>query len=151
MSDSSGDQNLKSPAPSWYWVVAILGMVWYVFGVMQYMASHSATTESLMAQGMTAEQASVMLSLPWWMDFSFGIGVFAGLLGSLCLLLRKQMALPFFAASVIFSVILLTGHFTPRIFAVLAIGQVVILIVVITIAIALFMFTRRCITRGWLS
>ncbi len=104
-----------------------------------------------MAQGMSAKQVAVMLTLPWWMDFSFGVGVFGGLLGCLCLLVRNQFALPFFAASVIFSVILLAGHFTPRIFAVLAIGQVATLIVVIAISVALFLFTRHFIERGSLG
>jgi hypothetical protein len=50
--------------PLWFWIVAGLGLAWNVFGAVQFTGSLSATAESLQAQGLTADQATVMLGYP---------------------------------------------------------------------------------------
>ena len=65
----------------WFWPAAGLGLAWNLFGLWQFGKSLMDTPASLQAMGMTAEQASVMLSYPLWMTVVFAVGVIGGSLG----------------------------------------------------------------------
>ncbi len=134
---------MLKPAPKSFWLIALFGLAWNVFGVVQYLASVSATQESLIASGMTPEQAAVMLGYPAWMTAAFAIGVFGGTLGCLVLLLRKKIAVPVFAVSLAAYIVLYIGDITEGVFAALGAPQVIILTSVVTIAAALLWFARR--------
>lgn len=134
---------MLKPAPKSFWLIALLGLAWNVFGVVQYLASVSATQESLIASGMTPEQAAVMLGYPAWMTAAFAIGVFGGTLGCLVLLLRKKIAVPVFAVSLAAYIVLYIGDITEGVFAALGAPQVIILTSVVAIAAALLWFARR--------
>jgi hypothetical protein len=97
-------------APLWYWATAGLGLVWNAYGVLQFTGSLSATEDSLMAGGMTADQAQVMLTYPTWMTLAFGLGVFGGLIGAVLLLLRRREALAVLAVSLAAYVVLHVGE-----------------------------------------
>ncbi len=132
--------------PLWYWATAGLGLAWNVYGVQQFVGSLSATEESLMAGGMTAEQAQVMLTYPGWMTLAFGVGVFGGLIGSALLLLRRREAVAVLAASLAAYIVLYIGDITEGVFAALGAPQVIVLSIVVAIAAGLFWqarFARR--------
>jgi hypothetical protein len=134
-----------------FWGVALGGLAWNVFGVVQYLASVSATAESLIAGGMTPEQAAVMTSYPSWMTGAFAIGVFGGTIGSILMLLRKKIAVPVFLASLIAYIILYMGDITQGVFAAMGTPQVIILSVVVAIALALWFYSRRSAAAGVLN
>lgn len=81
-----------SKAPIWFWAAAASGLIWNVYGVYQFAGTFSQTEESLMAAGMNSEQATVYFALPAWITVVFAVGVFAGLTGSMLLLMRKTVA-----------------------------------------------------------
>lgn len=137
--------------PVWFWIAAGLGLAWNIFGVVQFLGSLSATSESLMASGLTAEQAAVMLGYPLWMTIAFAIGVFGGLLGCVLLLFKKRLAVPVFAVSLIGYVILYIGDVSEGVFAAIGTSQVVILSIVVAIAAALLWLSRHFDRRGALS
>ena len=137
--------------PLWFWIAAGLGLAWNIFGVVQFLGSLSATTESLMATGLTAEQAAVMLGYPSWMTIAFAVGVFGGLIGCLLLLLKKRISVLVFAVSLIGYVILYIGDITEGVFAAIGTSQVVILSMVVAIAAALMWLARYFDRRGALS
>ena len=62
-----------------------------------------------MAAGMTSEQAAVYFALPAWITVVFAVGVFAGLAGSVLLLLRKTVAVQIFAVSLVGYIALFSG------------------------------------------
>ena len=141
----------KTALPVWFWVVAVLGLAWNIFGVIQFLGSLSATPESLAANGLTAEQAAVMLGYPKWMTIAFAFGVFGGLLGCVLLLMKKRSALPVFAASLAGYIVLYVGDFTEGVFAAIGMSQVAILSMVVAIAFALLFVARHFDKRGNLS
>ncbi len=136
--------------PLWYWAVTVLGLGWNIFGAVQFLGSVNATEESLLAQGLTAEQASVMLGYPAWMTIAFAIGVFGGVIGCVLLALKNRLAMPVFAVSLIGYIILYIGDITEGVFAAMGTPQVVVLTTVVIIAAFLLWFARHFTQRGTL-
>ncbi len=58
------DKTLKPAMSIWFWIVAALGLIWNAYGVYQFVGTVSATQESMMAMGMTAEQAGFIQEFP---------------------------------------------------------------------------------------
>lgn len=137
------EQGMQAKAlPIWFWIAAVLGLAWNLFGVAQYLGSVRATEGSLMAAGMTAGQAAVMLGYPAWMTAAFAIGVFGGTLGCALLLLRKRASAPVFLLSLLAYVALFIGDWIEGVFAALGMPQVVVLSMVVLIAAALYVLAR---------
>jgi hypothetical protein len=90
--------NAVSP-PLWFRVAAALALLWNGIGVSMYLSAVGVfgdPTASLSA----AEQAAAS-SIPAWIMGAFALGTFAGLVGSLGLLLRKRWAQPMLIVSMI--------------------------------------------------
>jgi hypothetical protein len=137
-------------SPLWFWIATGLGLAWNVFGAVQFLGTLKATPESLQAQGMTAEQAAVMLGYPAWMTVAFAVGVFGGIIGCVLLLLKKQLAFNVFLASLIGYIVLYIGDITQGVFAALGTPQVVVLSLVVLIAAALLWLAHDARKRGLL-
>lgn len=142
------DNAQHSPLPVWFWIAAVLGLAWNIFGAVQFVGSLSATPESLAAQGLTPEQASVMLGYPSWMTVAFAIGVFGGVIGCLLLLLRQRLAALVFAVSLVGYIALYAGDIIHGVFAALGTPQIVILSIVVLIAAALWWIAQYFKRRG---
>jgi hypothetical protein len=137
--------------PLWFWIVAAFGLAWNVFGAVQFLGSLNATNESLQAQGLTAEQASVMLGYPTWMTIAFAVGVFGGIIGCVLLLLKQKLAVAVFLVSLVGYIILYIGDVTEGVFAALGAPQVIVLSVVVVIAAVLFWVSRIAHQKRLLS
>ena len=133
----------RTKLPLWFWIAVTLGLLWNVFGLFQFITSLSATPESLVAGGMTAEQAAVMLGYPSWMTVAFAIGVLGGTLGCIGLALRKSWAQPVFLASLLGYIALWIGDWIHGVFAALGTPQIVILTFVVAVALALWLLARQ--------
>ena len=135
-------------APMWLTAAALSGIAWNIFGAVQFAGSVVATEASLIASGLTPEQAAVMTGYPAWMTLAFGIGVLGGLAGSVLLLLRHSAAGPVLLASLLAYAALWIGDALHGVFAAMGAPQVVILTAVVAIAAALHAVSRRAAARG---
>ena len=133
----------RLPAPLWLTAAALGGVAWNLFGAVQFAGSVTATEASLVATGLTPEQAAVMTGYPAWMTLAFAVGVFGGLAGSVLLLLRRASAMPVLLASLVAYVALWIGDAIHGVFAAMGTPQVVILTTVVAIAAALFALSRH--------
>jgi hypothetical protein len=124
----------RAKVPRWFWIVALLGLGWNVFGVVQFMATAQGTVGSLMNNGLTKEQAELYVSLPQWMTGAFAVGVFGGVIGSILLLTRMPVAKTVFGISLAAYIILYIGDITQGVFAAFGLSQVLILTTVVAIA-----------------
>ncbi len=124
----------RAKVPRWFWIVALLGLAWNVFGVVQFMATAQGTVDSLMSNGLTKEQAELYVGLPPWMTGAFAVGIFGGVIGCILLLLRMPAAKPVFGISLTAYFILYIGDITQGVFAVFGLSQVLILTTVVAIA-----------------
>ena len=123
-------------APIWFWAAAAFGLIWNLYGVYQFLGTFSQTEESLMAAGMTAEQAAVYVALPAWISVVFAVGVFAGLAGIVLLLTRRTVAVQVFAVSLVGYIALFSGDVAYGVFENNT-AQLTILVFVVFVAVAL--------------
>ena len=130
--------------PAWLRATAALGILWNAYGVAQYASSWTQTPQSLMAAGMTAVQAEIYLGLPPWMGL-----VFAGLLGSVALALRRGIAVPVFALSLVGYICLFAGDVWYGVFTHIP-AQLAILAFVVVVAAGLLGAARAAAARGLL-
>jgi hypothetical protein len=146
---SSISQTLSSlRAPLWFLSASVGGIAWNVFGAVQFAGSVAATEDSLIASGLTADQAAVMTGYPGWMTLAFALGVFGGLAGSVLLLLRLRIAQPVLSVSLLAYVALWIGDAVHGVFAAMGMPQIVILTTVVAIAAALFLLSRHPAARA---
>ena len=129
-------------------VGALAAGAWNLYGVVQLVASLHRTPESLVAMGMTPAQAATYAAYPAWMTLGFAVGAVGGLAGSALLLARRASAVPVFAASLIGYLVLYAGDATEGVFAALGAPQVAVLTIVVAVAAALLVWSRRLSRRG---
>ncbi|GLS83616.1 hypothetical protein [Paraferrimonas haliotis] len=77
-------------APWWYWIAAVVGLLWNLMGLAAYLMHVSLTPEEIAALPQ-AEQA-LHQAFPSWALIAFSIAVYSGTLGCVLLLARRAMA-----------------------------------------------------------
>ena len=90
--------------PAWFRIAAWVAILWNAFGVFQYLSSDGLFGDPMAS--LTADQRAAAESIPSAVIGAFALGTFAGLIGSLGLLLRKSWALPVLVLSLLALVVL---------------------------------------------
>lgn len=137
--------------PGWFWVVAVLALLWNLFGLAMFWMQYSMTPEQL-AQLPEAQRA-LPEGFPAWLWALNGVAVVAGTLGSILLLMGRRLALPVFWVSLV-AVVVLFGYslFPGGMVAALGVAQALPMPILVTVVAALLVwFARRAVARGWLA
>jgi hypothetical protein len=139
---------IDSRPPAWFWIVAVLGLLWELFGVAMYLMHVGVLPNS---QEMSEAERSLMESSPMWVTGLFAIGVFAGALGTLGLVLRRRWARPLLLLSLL-AVILQFGGWLLATDAIAVIGPSVFVMpaIIVCVAILLAWLASVGVRRGWL-
>jgi hypothetical protein len=137
---------IDSRPPAWFWIVAVLGLLWELFGVAMYLMQVGVLPNSA---EMSDAERSLMESSPMWVTGLFAIAVFSGALGALGLLLRKRWARPLLILSLI-AVILQFGGWLLMTDAIAVIGPSVFVMPAMIVAVAILLASMG-VRRGWLS
>ena len=87
--------SLRTAAAGWPRRVGAIGLAWKLYGVYQYLTTVGFVGPTANAHPTTAD------TMPLWVTAAFAIGVFAGTLGSLCLLLLNRWATVLLVVSLI--------------------------------------------------
>lgn len=139
----------KLTVPVWFWVVGVLALLWNAMGVMAFVAEVSQTPEALAS--LNEAQRNLYESRPGWAYGAFAIAVFGGLLGSVLLLMRRNLAILMFGASLLGLII--QNYYS---FAVAKVhevfGQDIMILpaVVFLVAIGLLWFARSAKAKDWI-
>ncbi|NOX83487.1 MAG: hypothetical protein GXP06_10980 [Alphaproteobacteria bacterium] len=135
--------------PVWFWIVAIVAILWNLMGVASYISTVMISPEAIAAMP-EAEQA-LYNNTPIWATSAFAIAVFAGIAGAVLMVLRNCFALPVFGLSLAGIIIqmsywlLMTNSID-----VYGPGGVTMPIMVITIGAFLVWFSSMAKAKGWL-
>jgi hypothetical protein len=133
--------------PAWFRAVAALALLWNAFGVAMYLSSVGLFGDPM--AGRSDHERAVAAAIPAWITGAFAIGTFAGLAGSLGLLLRKIWAQPVLIVSLA-GLLVLEGWIVLLSGAVDVFGLAVpVLVSCAAILLAWLAFHAR--GRGWLS
>ncbi|REH47560.1 hypothetical protein C7448_106181 [Tenacibaculum gallaicum] len=133
-----------------FWVIGVAALVWNGLGVMSYIGQ-AYMTDEVKAALPEAERA-LYENVPTWVTAAFAIAVFAGLLGSAFLLMRKKLARPMFLLSLIAIIAQMSYNlFMSKAAEVYRPGSIVMPIMVIIIGVLLLMYSKKTIAKGWLS
>jgi len=90
--------------PAWFRLVALIAILWNAFGVVMYLSSVGIFGDPL--AGLTEAERAIASSIPEWITAAFAIGTFAGLAGSVGLLLGRRWAWPMLLVSLVALLIL---------------------------------------------
>jgi len=136
--------NFKVKPPIWFWIVSAIALLWNAMGVNQYLGQ-AYQTESWRA-ALTDEQFEMVSNFPSWLTAAFAIAVFSAVIASLGLLLRKKWAHRLFLISLI-AVVIQMGY-------ILIQGihdSIEMTISIILFAVFLVWFSKKSISKGWIS
>jgi hypothetical protein len=85
--------------PVHLWIVGILAVLWNAVGAYDYIATQYKI-ESYMSQ-FTPEQLEYFYNFPVWVDAAWAIAIWASVLGSITLLMRKPFAVWLFGVAIL--------------------------------------------------
>ncbi len=140
----------RTKPATWFWIVAVLGFLWDAAGCYNYIAAVTISEEALSA--LPDAERGLYEDLPLWATSAFAIAVWAGVLGTLLLLLRKAIAYQVLIISFIAIIIqMIYNIFISEMLDVYGAGGLVLPIVVIVIAAFLIWFAKTSKNRGWIS
>jgi hypothetical protein len=123
-----------------FWIIAAAGLVWNLIGCLNYITQ---TNPENVAQMPEIYQV-IIAGRPAWATFAFAIAVFAGAVGCILLLMRRQVAFP--ALVVSFAGIVVTAWFT---FSV--VGAVPSMVLSILVGAALLWYASIVRRFNWLG
>ena len=136
--------------PVWFWIIAVVALLWNAMGVMQYLGQ-AYLTENFKEQ-YTAEQLEMIANVPAWATAAFAIAVFGGLLGSVLLLLRKKLAYMLFLISLLAVAVQLYHNFVV-VDSIEIMGSIAAIMsgFITFLAIFLLWFSKFSAKKGWIK
>lgn len=137
----------SAPVPGWFRPVAIVALVWNAFGVAMYLSSVGVFGDPM--AGLNEAERAAAASIPGWITGAFAIGTFAGLVGSLGLLLRKAWAQPVLLVSLV-ALLVLEGWIV-FFSGALEVYGLAVPVTVTAGAVLLAWLATHARARGWLS
>jgi len=141
--------DVSNKPPIWFWAVAIIALLWNLFGLFNFYVSTFDQVTILAT--LNQEQRELFESMPMWATIAFGIATIGGTLASIGLLLRKKWAKQLF----IISLIALVAQFVnwlfiqkaPEVFP----NSYTMPITVTVMGILLVLYTQYAMRKGWIT
>lgn len=138
----------RPAVPAWYWVVAVLGLLWEGMGCFSYLAQ-VGMMGAKMGQ-MPAEHAEVWKATPVWVWCAFAVAASVGLAGALLLLLRHRLARAALALSLLAAIVQFGWAYLAAGAARTGAGGAVLPLCIIAVGAFLVWFAGMSAARGWL-
>lgn len=144
------NEQVKSEVPVWFWVLAVLAVLWNAMGMFAYVSDVTLSPDAVAA--LPQAQQDLRAATPSWVTGAYAIAVTAGLLAALCLLLRKTWAVPLFIVSLA-AVVLQMGYVIVIMKAPAALGASAIVLpaIVIVLGALQLWFATSAKAKSWLS
>jgi len=140
----------SAKTPIHLWIVGIVSLLWNMVGAYDYLMTQTRN-ESYMAQFEQA-QLDYFYGFPIWVEATWALAIWGGVLGSILLLVRKGLAVPVFMVSFVAMVITAIYNFgLSNGMEVMGTGGFVFTVVIFFVALGLWLYSRAMRTRGVLA
>jgi hypothetical protein len=144
------NQETKSAVPVWYWIIAVVALLWNLMGCTSFAMELFAQETMMKNMDMPEAQKEWARSVPSWIYFVYGLAVLTGMAGSIGLLLRKSWSTRMFGiclgaviVQMVYTIIIAGG------LQVMGPSGLVMPALVIAVAAALLWFACFACNRGW--
>lgn len=135
------------PIAGWYMIAAIAALLFMSFGCVMYMMHVLADVSA-----MPLDQRAAYEAEPAWVTAAYAIAVWAGLAGTVMLLLKNRFAEPVLGVSLIAVLAWLGGLIgVTRLRETMSASDLLVAIVVTALTWTIFWFARHSRQRGWLK
>lgn len=132
--------------PGWFRIAALVAIAWNAFGVIMYLSSVGLFGDP--TAGLSDAERAAAESIPDLIIGAFAVGTFAGLIGSIGLLLRKSWARPVLLLSLV-ALLVLEGWIVAS--GTVSVSGYAVPVMVTLGAILLAWLATHARGRGWLS
>ena len=137
----------KPAVPAWFWAVAIGALLFEAAGAFLF-----ANSLTLDPATLPLDQRAIFDATPQWMTIAWAVAIGSGLIGAIGLLMRRRFAEPALLISVIAVAVQFSGIFlvkqlrelTPE-------DHLLVPVVILVLAYALWQAAKLAHRRGWLS
>jgi hypothetical protein len=144
------EESTISNAPKWFLEVAIFAIVWNLLGVFAYITQMMMTPEALAI--LSSEEQALFKNTPAWATAAFAFAVWGGLVGSVLLLLKKQMSKIVLIISLIGILVqMIHSLFISNNYEVYGPGGLIMPIMVLLIGVGLVWLSDKGIKKGWIE
>lgn len=135
--------------PTSFWVVAVLALLWNVFGLFSFYLHFTAGPEVIASWPQAQQQ--IEAAAPRWIFVAFAVATIAGVLGSLGLLLGKRWAKPVLLLSLLAILVQFGAYYllTPT-WALTGMGGAALPLCIALVGLLLWWFAGKAAARGWL-
>ena len=140
---------MQRTVPATFWIVAILGLLWNLYGLAMFWINLTITPEAIAA--LPEVERQVTLAMPRWILLPFGLATGAGVLGMLGLLLRRRWSAPVLLVSLLaLAVQFAAVYLTTPVWALSGVVGALFPVVLCLVALGLWLDARHAAARGWL-
>ena len=132
-----------------FWIVAVLALVWNLFGLWSFWYHLTATPE--IVASWAEPQQRIWEAMPRWLFVPFGIATIGGVLGSVGLLSRRRWAVVVLLVSLLAILVQFGAIYlvTPT-WELTGARGAAFPVVLAVVGLFLWWYARRAATRGWL-
>ena len=136
----------QAPAPRWFMAAAIGALIFYGLGCYAYLSQMGVDPATL-----PADQRTMWDATPAWMTGAYAVGVWAGLVGAILLLLRRRLAEPLLLVALLAVVVQFSGLIlVPALRNLVSSDMLLLPFVVVMLCGIIWHFARRARRSGWL-
>jgi hypothetical protein len=134
------------PVAGWYMAAAIVSLVLMALGCVA-LAMHLTADQATLP----LDQRALFQAEPKWVVAASAVGIIAGTLGALLLVLRRRAAEPLLLVSLLALLVWVVGMFaTPSFRDLMSTEHIFIVIVTLAVTWTIYWFARHSRQRGWL-
>lgn len=140
---------MSRSVPVSFRIVAVLGLLWNLYGVAMFWLNLTITPEAISA--LPEAEREITRAMPRWIMLPFGVATLGGVAGMLAMLLRRRVAVPLLLVSLLALVVQFVAvYLTTPVWALTGASGAVLPLVLWVAALALWLYARRASARGWL-
>jgi hypothetical protein len=135
-------------APRWFWIAAIVALLWSLIGVASYVADVTMSEEAL--RKLPPAQQQIYDARPAWIVGVYAIAVLSALAGACALLLRRRVATTLFAISLVAVVVQFASVFALGAIAALGWSAAIFPAFIALAGGAMLQLAKTAAGRGWI-